>query len=129
MIIKARPYRERGYSPTKHRLGPPSEAEDKCFRILKAMGFRATKRGWPDFFCVHPQTREVVCVEVKKNPKDQPTKYQRFVLAALQDLGVPCYVWTKETGFVKAKPYGSKAKPGKIYPPPPSGDRTVTIPC
>lgn len=76
---------------------PKNEAENACFMDLSALGWTATKRGWPDFFCV--RNGEIMAVEVKPR-KGHPLKAnQAVIMVLLADHGIPCYLWTPDGGL------------------------------
>lgn len=76
---------------------PKNEAENACFMELSALGWTATKRGWPDFFCV--RNGEIMAVEVKPR-KGHPLKAnQAVIMGLLSDHGIPCYLWTPDGGL------------------------------
>ena len=76
---------------------PKNEAENACFMELSALGWTATKRGWPDFFCV--RNGEIMAVEVKPR-KGHPLKAnQAVIMGLLADHGIPCYLWTPDGGL------------------------------
>lgn len=76
---------------------PKNEAENACFMDLSALGWTATKRGWPDFFCV--RNGEIMAVEVKPR-KGHPLKAnQAVIMGLLADHGIPCYLWTPDGGL------------------------------
>ena len=76
---------------------PKNEAENACLMELSALGWTATKRGWPDFFCV--RNGEIMAVEVKPR-KGHPLKAnQAVIMGLLADHGIPCYIWTPDGGL------------------------------
>ena len=76
---------------------PKNEAENACFMELSALGWTATKRGWPDFFCV--RNGEIMAVEVKPR-KGHPLKAnQAVIMGLLADHGIPCCLWTPDGGL------------------------------
>jgi hypothetical protein len=81
-----------------HRiLRPNNETEGKFFDWVLEQGYKASKRGWPDFFCIGPN-EELMVVEVKPDGR-MPTQWQKTIMAALQKAGIPCYLWTPSQGL------------------------------
>jgi hypothetical protein len=78
-------------------LGYPSNGpECQLFIHAKRQGWRVSKRGWPDFFCISPAGK-VVMVEVKpwseKLGRFQLLKReQTLIMDYFSALGVECYV-------------------------------------
>ena len=81
---------------------PKNEAENACFMELSALGWTATKRGWPDFFCVN-DNGDICCVEVKPTGAQRLKNNQAQVMRALSAAGIKCYKWAPDTGFTSVK--------------------------
>jgi hypothetical protein len=64
----------------------------------KAAGWTATKRGWPDFFCINDKG-EFCCVEVKPKESNGLKNNQREIMQHLSRAGIKCYKWTPGGGF------------------------------
>lgn len=71
-------------------------AEDAFMHLARNNGWRATKRGWPDFLCVDPETGDMFAVEVK--PRNLNGFCQRLkreqarTLDLLSSKGIQCFV-------------------------------------
>lgn len=74
--------------------------ERQCLESLAKEGWSITKRGWPDFFCLHP-TKGIMAVEVKPKFTHPLKKSQQLVMRELSKFGVPCYRWDQENGFTR----------------------------
>ena len=85
---------------------PKNEAEGKFFDAAFAAGWRASKRGWPDFFLTRDDG-SIACVEVKADARHPLKREQRQVMEALSSYGVPCFRWDPETGFQRIGPGGA----------------------
>ena len=73
---------------------------ERAFQLAAdAAGWTVRKKGYPDFFCM--RDGKIALVEVKPTARCRPSKHQRVVMKALSKLGVPCYLWTPESGFTK----------------------------
>ena len=80
---------------------PQNAAEAALFDLMEADGWKVTKRGWPDFFCV--RGGEICAVEVKPR-KDQPLKRNQLaVMGMLSAKGVRCFKWSPDGGFEEVK--------------------------
>lgn len=66
-------------------------------------GYRAIKRGWPDFFCFKDDGTFFV-VEVKPHRKNKLKFEQRLILEALASYGVPSFRWSPGSGFERVHP-------------------------
>lgn len=76
---------------------PKNEAEGKCFDLLRRNGWKVTKRGWPDFFCV--RGGEVCAVEVKPSKSCALKKNQLVIMGLLSAKGIRCFLWSPDGGF------------------------------
>lgn len=76
---------------------PKNKAEGECFEQLSASGWKLTKRGWPDFFCV--KDGEIMAVEVKPHKGSLLKRDQVVVMGLLAERGIPCYLWTPDGGL------------------------------
>jgi Holliday junction resolvase len=85
---------ERGFSVKR----PKNEAEGMFFDIAKEAGFTATKRGWPDFFCVDDDGH-VCCVEVKPRSTDNLKSDQAQIMKYLSRAGIKCFKWSPDGGL------------------------------
>lgn len=85
---------ERGFSFKR----PKNEAEGLFFDKITAEGWTATKRGWPDFFCIN-DAGEFCCVEVKPRKSDRLKNDQVSIMRCLSQAGVKCYKWTPDGGL------------------------------
>src|SRR5579885_2434779 len=86
---------------------PKNRYERTFYELAEAKGWTVTKRGWPDFFCEHPETGRVMCVEVK--PAGVPLKReQQILMERLAALGVDCYRWSPDEGLVKVNGQGAR---------------------
>lgn len=68
-------------------------AEEAFCKFIENQGFYPIKRGWPDFFCRHPETGRVIFVEVKPDPWTQLKMEQLIVMSFLVEHGIECYRW------------------------------------
>jgi len=84
---------------------PSNDAEAAFYRWAKNEGWVVSKRGWPDFNCY--RGKDFMVVEVKRRRGDNPLKHQAQVMTALQELGVPCHLWSPDGGL---RPLGSSAE-------------------
>ena len=71
--------------------------EEMFARCMELMNWEVTKRGWPDFFCWHPDGKFAM-VEVKDTAKHPLKKEQKRTMEYLSQRGIPCYVWNLEEG-------------------------------
>ena len=76
---------------------PKNQAEGKCFDLLSTNGWKVTKRGWPDFFCV--KNGEVCAVEVKPSKHCPLKKNQLVIMGLLSANGIKCFLWSPDGGF------------------------------
>jgi hypothetical protein len=81
---------------------PTDPAEGALFDLLASNGFRAQKRGWPDFLVLDSSGAIVGCVEVKAHRSVPLQPFQKIVLAELDALGITCYRWSPDIGFRRA---------------------------
>jgi hypothetical protein len=79
---------------------PKNKAEAEFFDQAEKNGLIITKRGFPDFACFLPDGRFIL-VEVKKLRSRKLKYWQRRVMQELTKLGVPCFKWSPDMGFVK----------------------------
>jgi hypothetical protein len=77
---------------------PSNQAEAQCYDALEARGWRVTKRGWPDFFCLKPDGG-ICLVEVKPNSERQLKREQWVLMRELSRFGVPCFRYDSRKGF------------------------------
>ncbi len=76
---------------------PKNDAEGQFWDFVAKSGWKATKRGWPDFLV---ETEEgVICVEVKPHSTRKLKKSQEAAIGWLVQFGVPCYKWTPDGGL------------------------------
>lgn len=84
---------------------PANAAEGAFFDEATRDGWIVTKRGWPDFFCTrfNEQTGkvEVAVVEVRGSKGRRIKRAQRELLTILSLVGVPCFQWDAEHGWVE----------------------------
>lgn len=73
-----------------------NNAEEACRRRLRECA--PSKRGWPDFSFFHEG--DLYCVEVKPKAGRLLKRDQQRVMDGLAEHGVPCFVWTPDTGFI-----------------------------
>lgn len=66
---------------------PANPVEAECFDALTALGWKVTKRGYPDFFCW--KGSEIMFVECKPT-KHQPSKNQKRIMNVLRAHGIKC---------------------------------------
>jgi len=67
------------YKPTKVRTSRSNQPEMHLISTVAALGFRATKRGWPDFLCFHEETGEIITpAEEKPKTKPAPAKGEQI---------------------------------------------------
>lgn len=92
---------------------PANKAEAMCFEELQREGWTATKRGWPDFFCV--RGGEICAVEVKPHKDSKLKRNQIAVMGLLADRGIPCFMWSPDGGFEEVK--GIRPEEHKETPP------------
>jgi len=76
---------------------PKNAAESACYDALTADGWKLTKRGWPDFFCV--KDGRVAAVEVKPHKRSPLKRNQAVVMGLLSRAGIDCYKWTPDGGM------------------------------
>lgn len=69
----------------------PNVHEQRFADMARALGWRVTKQGWPDFFCYDPDTEGVIFVEVKP-PGQKLRAHQWLVMRTLARLGVKCFL-------------------------------------
>lgn len=83
---------------------PNNRAEGICFDMLTyQLGWRVSKRGWPDFICQRPDG-SFCAVEVKKQ-REIPLKHnQEIVLQLFASAGIDCFRYTPEEGLVPIPP-------------------------
>jgi len=68
----------------------PNVHEQRFAELARSLGWRVTKRGWPDFACYDPDSDGVIFVEVK--PPGQGLRgAQWLVMRALARLGAKCF--------------------------------------
>lgn len=72
-----------------------NQPEQRFTQLAISLGWKFTKRGWPDFLCMNTNN-ELVCVEVKPVTSTGRLEYlkteQVFTMNLLTALGVKCYV-------------------------------------
>lgn len=76
---------------------PANQAEGALFDLMEADGWKVTKRGWPDFFCV--RGGEVCAVEVKPSASCPLKQNQLAVMGMLSAKGIKCFKWSPDGGF------------------------------
>ena len=79
-------------------------AENEFCRAAEQHGWKVTKRGWPDFFCI--RNGVLICVEVKPYRNKKFKKEQTMVMDFLVDKGIPCYRWTPLDGLRRIGKFG-----------------------
>lgn len=75
-----------------------NKAEGKCFAALSKQGWTFTRRGWPDFFCMHSE-KGIMVVEVKPAFTHPLKKSQQLIMRELTKFGVPCFRWDPQNGL------------------------------
>ena len=78
---------------------PKNKAEGALFRQLSARGWILSKKGWPDFFAIHPGKNRLALIEVKPRRGRQLKRQQRAVMQVFSLFNVPCFLWTPDSGF------------------------------
>ena len=81
---------------------PKNSAEAACFDILEKHGWKPTKRGWPDYFCV--RNNEICMVEVKPHKRNRLRRNQLALMGLLAERGIKCFMWSPDGGFEEVKP-------------------------
>lgn len=76
---------------------PTNEAEGACWDLLTTLGWRITRRGWPDF--VGLRDGHMIAIEVKGTRGRRLKEMQRLVMQALARCGVECYRFSPDEGF------------------------------
>lgn len=76
---------------------PKNEAEAACFDVLTRLGWKPTKRGWPDYFCVNGD--DICAVEVKPRKSHRLKRNQLAVMGLLARQGIKCFMWSPDGGF------------------------------
>jgi hypothetical protein len=82
--------RQKGYRNT---------AEQAFTEEARALGWKVTKRGWPDFLCISPNGR-VEAVEVKPKDTCNLSKVQNVAARALEKLGLKVRLWTPDDNWL-----------------------------
>ncbi len=78
----------------RHRRFFRNRAEQAFLIEVQQQGWEASKRGWPDFFCVRGVGgNEIMLVEVKSRRDVGLSRDQFLVLTTLARFGIPCYCW------------------------------------
>ncbi len=77
---------------------PRNKSERACFKALASAGWQLTKRGWPDFLCIHPD-KGIMAVEVKPTFTHPLKKSQQTIMRELSKYGVPCFRWDEQNGL------------------------------
>lgn len=83
---------------------PKNWAEAEFYDLAKARGWKLTKRGWPDFFCVRWSDSgepQIMLVEIKSRKHHRLKSSQQLVLSELARYKVPCYRWAPGLGLLK----------------------------
>lgn len=74
-------------------MGYSNKVENEFFELAKELGWRPTKKGWPDFVCYDDASGGVIFVEVKP-PGHLLRKSQWTLMFALARLGAKCFVYS-----------------------------------
>jgi len=75
--------------------------EKSFFLKAKQDGWEVLRKGWPDFL-IYKQGR-IAFVEVKPEGEPWLKEQQKIMLSILTEHGLPCYIWTRKSGFKKFK--------------------------
>lgn len=76
------------------KSSPKRIAEDAFAALAESMGWGASKRGWPTFFCTLEGKPFAVEASNRNLRHDQ-----HAVMTALSESGFPCYRWSPDGGF------------------------------
>jgi hypothetical protein len=87
------------YEAAVDRTDPTETSFLDQLASARSTGWTVSRRGWPDFLLENDG--QILCVEVKAQPKTPLSKHQRRVLHALVAYGVPCYRWSPSGGLVR----------------------------
>jgi hypothetical protein len=77
---------------------PKNKTEGAFFDAATTKGWIVSKKGWPDFFCLHPDG-SVMVVETKPN-KHRLAPWQNIIMTILSQNGIPCFIASDE-GVIK----------------------------
>lgn len=88
-----------------------NRAEENFCQFIEDLGFKPTKRGWPDFICVSEKDKTAFLVEVKDTAQHPLKKEQHKVMQLLASYGLPCYRWDNENKTLQKIDENSKRKP------------------
>jgi hypothetical protein len=75
--------------------------EELFCKWIEEKGFQPIKRGWPDFFCFNPKTKELMLVEVKPTSSRMLKREQATVMYFLATFGIKVYKWDPFTKHLK----------------------------
>lgn len=81
---------------------PKNKVERAFYDAASSKGWIVSKKGWPDFFCIHPDGK-VMVAETKSN-KPRLAPWQNIVMKVLANHGIECFV-VSERGVV---PYNKR---------------------
>lgn len=84
-----------------------TEDEEIFEKKFMGDGYRVFKNGWPDFLIFKDGKAKFVEV---KGYGDQLSNGQIGVLQILTDIGLSCFIWNPEGGFIEFKDYLIKTK-------------------
>jgi len=104
------------FRPQRRNRPPKNRPEAECWGIMESKGYRVTKRGWPDLFCM--KDGKMVAVEVKPAKYAHLKSSQVDVMSALASAGIECYKWSPDTGFSRIFPPGQTVHASDVRKPP-----------
>jgi len=78
----------------EYRNKPEKEFSEKA----RALGWKVTKQGYPDFICY--RENEIILVEVKRTMHRRLRKGQHRFMNAMKRFGVKCYRWSPDKDWL-----------------------------
>ncbi len=86
--------------PLKEKERYANLAEDAVYQRFKG-DWTLSRSGYPDFTVYDENENIVAMIEVKTRPTQRLRERQRRFLHGMARLGVKCYTWNPEEGFIR----------------------------
>lgn len=92
----------------------PNGTENRFADAARAVGFRVTKEGWPDFIC-YDNDGGLILVEVKSSCDYPLSEGQRLLMRTLKNkYHVPCYKWSPTRDWMSIQAVSRPSRPAPV---------------
>ena len=88
-------------SALKSSPRPKSGPAAVLYDVLKAKGWRLSRRAWPTFVVFRPKDGRFGLVVARNSRSSRLRRHQRALLNVFAEHGIDCFTWSEDGGFEK----------------------------